>query len=220
MLNSIVNYGRFPTIVSVQCLEHEQLPRCSPMSDVTTSEAVMETITNVLYWPAISPSWHWSLPRAPHAAVVTPLRHAATQLTGLWRRRQPFVWDPWELRAQPARVYKAITACPGSWIIRVQASIMKVGCVSVQAVLQLHCCRLFTLQSWDSDILCSKEFSANIWCNSKNIILWIDTNHLWMHQWHVYPPDAFRDRAGEYVHSTQLTFCGHWHHYCSENIQN
>ena len=152
MLNSIVNYGRFPTIVSVQCLEHKQLPRCAHQCPM---------------WPHEKLSWRPSqmfctgppllqagieVSSAPCAAVVTPLRHAATQLTGQWRRRQPMVWDPWE-PGQPG-VYKAITACPGSWIIRVQTSIMKVGCVSVRCAAATLL-QAFYLQCRDSDSLCN-----------------------------------------------------------------
>ena len=139
----------------------------SPMSDVTTWEAVMETSQMFCTGPTLLQAGI-EVSSALCAAVVTPLRHAATQLTGLWRRRQPMmVWDPWE-PVQPG-VYKAITACPGSWIIRVRTSIMKVGCVSVRCAAATLL-QAFYLQCKDSDSLCN----PNIWCHSKNITIGIE----------------------------------------------
>ena len=60
MLNSIVNYGRFPTIVSAQSVLNTN-SYLDALTDVTTPEtlrmeAVMESIPNVLYRPATAPS--------------------------------------------------------------------------------------------------------------------------------------------------------------------
>ncbi len=53
--------------------------------------------------------------------------------------------SPW---AWPARVYKAITACPGSWIIRVRVDTMQVGCVPVFCSYVLQAFYYAVLGQW------------------------------------------------------------------------
>lgn len=126
------------------------------MSDVTKTwetEAVMESISNVPHWPAPASSWRCSLQllrgscRDQCGVRGAPRGHSTHRLVA---PAPPDAGEPPVRPGQP-RVYNAITACPGSWIIRVQADIMKVGCAPCVSVLQLHYCRLFTMQCWVSD---------------------------------------------------------------------
>ena len=136
MHNPIVNYGRFPSIVSVQCLEHKQLSRILDAltnvrrdhQETWETEAVMENIPNVPHWPAtgvaVSGKGGGSC-RDQGPGTRAPRGHSTHRPVA---PAPPDSVSPRCQSGQP-RVYKAITACPGSWIIRVQADIMKVGCV-------------------------------------------------------------------------------------------
>ena len=152
-----------------------QNPRCAhqcpPVTKTWETEAVMESIPNVPHRPATDPSWRSSLQSAGAAVVSRAPRGHSPH-----RRVAPAPPDGVRARWQPGqpRVYKAITACPGSWIIRVQADIMKVGCVLCVRVLQLHYCRLFTMQCWVSDKLCQRAFTSFLL-----VPWWHDTFTIW-----------------------------------------
>ena len=97
-----------------------------------------------------------------------PLRQAGVKVSSLeeqlWRRQcamRPLNSPASGAGASrwPARVYKAITACPGSWIIRVRVDTMQVGCVLCVSVLQLHAAG-FLLCSPGSVNSCAKELSS------------------------------------------------------------
>ena len=229
MHNPIVNYGRFPTIVSVQCLEHKQLSR------------ILDALTNVHQWPRLGKqklSWRASRmfrtgPPPIQAGVQVSSERGAAVVSRAprghspHRRVAPAPPDGVRARWQPGqpRVYKAITACPGSWIIRVQADIMKVGCVLCVRVLQLHYCRIFTMQCWVSDELCQRAFTSFLLapCCHKTLTIWSGLNPSSpRRQWQVCSDDC-RVHDAEYIcpHSknTLWCYCGHWLLYWKNEIK-